>query len=108
MLEWNVYVSDFNSKKIETHNVFEHGRFWDDCCKNWKKNKADKEAFAEQLRRDLMYYYWSKCEWEVVVQSWPSGRGEMKIDVYDQIMLNWDKFVDYVWECGKELKCTKS
>lgn len=27
-----------------------------------------------------------------------------KIDIYDQVMLNWDKFVDYCWSFTKRYK----
>ena len=105
MLEWNVYVSDFNAKVIETHNVFDNTSLIYDCKKNYAKNKDDREAFLEQLRRDLMYYYWSKCEWEVVIEHWPPAKGfdDSKVDVYSQVMLNWDRFIDYLWENRKEL-----
>ena len=126
-LEYYVYHNDFNKKTIEKFNVFNHGRFLEDVKKDLKKCKT-KEEFAEELRRHLMYYYWSKCEWEVVVTSWVPhitvseldrlnkerektiekyGRepyrlyvnpdvGE-KIDVYEQVMLNFEVFADYVW-----------
>ena len=74
--------------------------FFEDCRKNYKKNKEDKELFFEQLRKDLFYWYGSKCEWEVVVTPLFS-RCEcdgMKTDVNQQVRLNWDQFCDYVWE----------
>lgn len=101
---WNVYVDDFNGKKIEVHNIFDNARLIEDCQDNYKKNKENREEFLERLRKDIMYYYWSKCEWEVVIESWPSGRGEEKIDVYDQVMLNCGVFCDYVWEHKDEFK----
>ena len=153
MLCWNVYVGDFNSGKIELFNVFNHYGFYRDCVKAKKQFKDDKGGFAEEIRRSLAYYYWSKCEWEVILEHWPSGElyemrkkmkiGELrkalqgvgieyddhslyrakdetgieirvfpqnnrykdqKIDVYEQVMNNWDVFVDYVWEHRKELK----
>lgn len=106
MLTWNVYYENFNAGRIETYNVFNHYRFWDDCIKNVKKNKEDRKAFEEQLRRDLMYYYWSKCEWEIILSAWPARKNfhEEKIDVFDQIYLNWDKFTDYVWENRNNIK----
>ena len=108
MLTWNVYIEDINKRCIEVHNIFNHSRFVDDLKKARNKFKDDKEGFTEQLRRELMYYYWSKCEWEVIITSWPPPRpdsefDDMKIDVYDQILLNWRVFVDYVWEHRKEL-----
>ena len=105
MLEWNVYVGNFNAKKIETHNVFRHARFVEDCRAAAKKFKDDKAAFAEEVRHSLMYYYWSKCEWEVIISHWPPAKGfdDSKVDVYSQVMLNWDRFIDYLWENRKEL-----
>ena len=106
MLEWNVYVSNFNRKKIEVHNVFEHTRFLEDCKAAARKYSKDKAAFAEAVRKDLMYYYWSKCEWEVIIDHWPprSDVDCIKVDVYDQVVLNWDRFIDYVWEHAAELR----
>lgn len=105
-LVWNTYIGNFNSGLIEAHNIFDHASFLSDCRKAAKKFREDKEAFAEQVRRDLMYYYWSKCEWEVVIEHWPSG-GERfrdeKVDVYEQVMLNWPVFIDWLWEHKKEL-----
>ena len=69
-LEWNVFRHDVNSKKIVTFNIFNHWKFNEDVQKSLKKFK-DKDEFAELLRRDLMYYFWSKCEHEVVITSWP-------------------------------------
>ena len=65
---------------------------------------TEKEAFAEELRRSLFYYYCCKCEWEVVIGPWCGDRDtkEIKVDVYMQVMNNWDIFVDYVWNEGKK------
>lgn len=106
MLEWNVYVGDFNSSVIEVYNIFDHWSFYNDCLKNKKKNGKDREAFFEEMRKDLMYYYWSKCEWEIILQHWPTREDfhDLKIDVYDQVRLNWDAFTDYVWAHLGELK----
>ena len=81
----------------------EHGRFREEVRKLLLKC-TEKEAFAEELRRSLFYYYCSKCEWEVVIGPWCGDRGtkEIKVDVYMQVMNNWDIFVDYVWNEGKK------
>jgi len=109
MLSWKVWYGDFNSGRIETDDVFDHPGFRDDCRKAARKYAKDKDAFAEAVRKSLMYYFWSKCEWEIILSHWPPSehssrfRAE-KIDVYDQIMLNWEIFIDYVWEHKGELK----
>ena len=58
-----------------------------------------------QLRREVMYYFWSKYEWEVLISPWVGGNDdeERKVDVAWQIMNNWDVFVDYTWNHRKKL-----
>jgi hypothetical protein len=96
--------------------------------KRLKRQKLPKDTFAVQLKRELMYYFWCKYEYEVVVTSFPAHitptelerankeyarkyeeyhhypkhiditpEIATKIDIYDQVCLNWDVFVDYVW-----------
>ena len=104
MLEWKVYYHDFNRKEIVPYNVFEHGSFLEDCKKNARKNSKDFYLFCDRLQRDLMYWFWSKCEWEIVLKPWVGIAREEKIDVYDQVMLNWDQFCKYTWNHGAELR----
>lgn len=103
---WNVYIGSFNDRKIDVFNIFDHGKFYEDCVKNKKKNGKNREAFEEQLKADLHYYYWSKCEWEIILSHWPPFKDfkEEKIDVYDQVLLNWKVFTNYVWDHLEELK----
>ena len=130
-LEYYVYYYNFNEQSIKKFNVFNHDRFLEAATKNLRKCETKKE-FAEELRKDLAYYFWSKAEWEVVVTSWVPHitMSELdrlneeredsfkkynrepyrldvnpdvneKIDVYEQVMLNWNLFVDYVWSYKK-------
>ena len=126
-LEWNVYTEDFNSREIKIFNIFNHARV----CENVKKalKKFDNKAeFAEEVRKTLIWCYWSKCEWEIIITSFPARitKEELdrlnkeskddaekygceprsmwispsvgkKVDVYEQIMLNWNAFIDYLW-----------
>ena len=99
MLEWNVYVEDVNAQKIVVYNIFRHTFFVRDCKKALKEHKEDKDSFLEEVRKELMYYFWSKCEWEIILSDFPpSGRfKEEKVDVYDQVRLNWKVFSEYLW-----------
>lgn len=137
-LEWNVFRHDVNSNKIVTFNIFNHWKFSEDVQKSLKKFK-DKDEFAEHLRRDLMYYFWSKYEHEVVITTFPPyitmkeldnlnekralhkekyGRDfvlidvspdtGVKIDIYAQVMNNWDIFLDYVWNSKWHRKNNKA
>ena len=105
-VEWNAYYYNYNSRKVETHNVFNHWRFIEYSAKYIKKYKDDPKALEEQIRRELMYYYWSKYEWEVIVAPFtsnPKEEEEKKLDVYEQVMLNWNIFFEYFWEHRKEI-----
>lgn len=56
-------------------------------------------AYEQILDRECMYYYWSKCEWEVIVSAWPPRDGsDKKIDVYFQLKANWEQFKNIVIE----------
>ena len=105
-LEWNVFVENFNGRKIEIYNIFQNTSLLEDIRRDAKKCGEDRVAFEERLRRDLMYYFWSKCEYEIILSSWPECADfrEEKIDVYDQVRLNWPVFVDYVWNNRAELR----
>lgn len=106
MLEYNVYISEmFHGKTIETYNIFEHYSFLKR-CRDAAKNIEDKDEFLEEVKSALMYYYWSKCEWELIMTPWPPHETDegSKINVYSQVMLNWNIFSEYIWSKKDELK----
>lgn len=103
---WNVYYYNLNKRKIEIHNVFNHWRFIEYSAKAIKKFKDDTKALEEQIRKELMYYYWSKYEWEVIISSFTANPKDdecVKVDVYSQVMLNWDRFFEYFLAHRKEI-----
>ena len=93
-----------------------------------KKYKDDFVKFADATRSALQHQYWSRSEYETIITTWPpyidgkeldrlnKERDEclandykfyregvnlergVKIDIYDQIMLNWDVFIKYLWD----------
>ena len=99
-LKWNVYYHNINSQRIETYNIFDHRMFNEYVMLHLERTYQTKEEFSEQIESELRYYFWSKAEWEIIVSPWCGGKDtkEIKIDVYDQVMLNFDSFVDYVWK----------
>lgn len=101
-LEWNVFYHNINKSEITTFNIFKHGRFCNDVEKSLKKFK-DKDEFAEQLRRDLSYYFRTRSEYEIIISPWCGGKDtkDIKIDIYTQVMNNWDIFLDYCWNSKK-------
>ena len=102
---WNVYRYDVNARKIYVFNVFDHGGFWKYIKKlfNTPEKEMSREYFNEKLKSELMFYYWSKCEHEIIVAPWiGSDDAAIKVDIYDQVMNNWEHFSDYVWQWYKE------
>ena len=109
-MEWYVYVEDINGRRITTYNIFQHGRFMDDVQKIYKRYKNDFDIFSCEIQKSLHYYFWSKAEWEIILSDWPESSmfQKEKIDVYDQVMLNWDIFIRYVWEMTHARKVSKN
>ena len=133
-LTYYVYVENINKRKIEKYNVLNDGII-EELLKRVDKF-SDKKQFAETLEQIIMYHYWSRSEWEIILTDWPPHmkteelsklNSEVdkyqkdyghdpysltvnlstaeKIDVYDQVMMNWNIFIDYAWENLKgELK----
>ena len=99
-LEWNVFRYNCNSRKIEAFNIFV-GTFLKDVEKLLQRN-ATKEEFNDQLKSALMYTYWARCEYEILIEPWIGSEDvEEKVDIYTQVMLNWQQFSDYVWSFKK-------
>lgn len=119
MIKWYAIIGDFNTGTIKNYNVFEHRSFTRDAAEAIKK--AEKEpapaseiadvpaAFADAIKKALRYYFWSKCEWEVVVSHWPPAPDnprfrDEKIDVDDQIEANFAPFLEYTWAHRADIK----
>lgn len=111
------FYKNFSNGKIETIDVL-NGIFNEILTLKGTIKKRnfcfyDKDKFAflpvktkKQLKMyvssNLMYRFWSKCEWEFVAIDWPhldmvKDSRPVKIDVYDQLKPNIDLIVDLVW-----------
>ena len=100
---WNVYVCDPNGR-INLHNVFDHFRFMESLIKNYSENKDDPKKFYKELREDLVYFYWCKFEWEILIDGLSKYSRQEKIGVYSQVTANWSQFCEYVWAHRKFLE----
>lgn len=102
---WNVFFYDFNKRRIVPYNIFDHASFREDCKKHAKKYAQDPEKFAEEVKHELHYYFWCKCEYEIILSGWPPKEDDdgRKVDICQQVLLNWDVFIAWLWEHRKEL-----
>lgn len=80
------------SKEIEneTFNKPEEGQY--------HRGTLVEEIVDRVLESECRYYFWCKCEYEVVIQSWPSGKSEKKIDIFEQLHANWPVFRSIVFK----------
>ena len=96
-LEWYAFREDSNTRKLTRFNILNDYRV-DEIMKRIKKEKATTyEGIKSIIRRELMYYYWSKCEHEVLVSGlFDTDLDEAeKIDVWYQLEPNLDRIVEY-------------
>ena len=104
-MEWIVYNFNINAQKIETYNIFNHWSFREYAKKSANKFKT-KEEFAKQIRIELKYYYWSRSEWELVIEITEDNRiflnpwvgcrepEKVRIDVTDDTSFDWLGFAE--------------
>lgn len=102
-MTWNVFTFNFNTKKLNIYNVLSHTLFVESVERRAKElygdNLPDYIKFKEYVKLELQYYFWSKCEYEVLLSAWPPNENieDKKIDVYDQVMLNFEQFYNYLY-----------
>lgn len=105
-LVWNVYYHNINSNEFKPYNIFQHGGFIEDVERYLKKYK-NKEEFANKLKLSLMYYFWSRCEWEVIITKkdgriimvpWVGRREDIELDVTNNEDFNWTGFYNKMTE----------
>ena len=103
-MEWYVTYQDFNSQKFKRVNIL---KYYEDFIKKLKKKVNSYEEFAEGLRREMAYRFWSKCEWEVVLKRengrlymlpWPPHENDVGVDVTDDLFFDWNRFFDKIIE----------
>ena len=128
MLSWNVFREDFNKREIVYYDIFKSGH-WEKKAKELKKKYPKFKDWSKEFKAELMYQYWSRSEYEVVITSWPPyieakeldrlyqeredrekawGNKILrinprlttarKIDIFEQLDMNWKVFANYVWE----------
>ena len=96
-------VKNFNCTKqvIEDYDVL---KYREDQIKKLKKTCATKEEFAEKLRIEFQSAYWSRAEYELIIELTEDGRVLLKpwvgcrdeenatIDVTDDTTFDWKGF----------------
>ena len=124
---WNVYREDFNRRSIVKYNIFDHGGFAQDVDKLLKEDITKDEFAERLKRSLRYWFWCKSehevvlCSWPVYIDKAELDRlnteceecnnkwghypykinvtpdvGE-KVSIYDQVMMNWGQFIDYVY-----------
>lgn len=100
---WEATYFDCNAQVIKKYNIL---RYREDDIKKMKKKCKTKEEFADALRREIIWRYWSKCEWELIIEITKDNRVVLKpwvgchddenatIDVTDDTTFDWRGFAE--------------
>lgn len=124
---WNVYREDFNHRAIVKYNIFDHGGFSQDVKKLLEKNITKTEFAEQINRSLRYWFWCKSeheivlSSWPVYIDKAELNRlnteyeeynnkcghypykinvtpdVDEKVSIYDQVMMNWDQFVEYVW-----------
>ena len=101
------FVKEFNvnGKVIEDVDIL---KYREDDIRKFKKECSTKDEFAERLRREFMWRYWSKAEHELIITKTKEGRilltpwcgcrdpEKVAVDVTDDYsQLDWTAFGSY-------------
>lgn len=94
MRSFNVIVEDINRKEFVPYDVVP---YFVNCYKALKKSDekpSTLDEFKKFVKSKSLYMYWSRCEYEIILSSWPPSKNGLddgvKVDVHWQIMMNLD------------------
>ena len=95
---WNTLIHDWNAQDVRVYNVLSHR---EDFIKKLKKKCTTKEEFIELFDRDLLWNFWSRSEYEMILyvendrvylEPWCGTFKEGRIDITDDNTLDWPVF----------------
>ena len=97
MIVYNVIIYNINSGTFEPYNIMPY------LVKQYNNLEGPPTTFdgiKQFIQKKSMYMWWARCEYEIVLTSWPNKDVEEKWDIYKQIDMNIDLitkiFMDYV------------
>lgn len=70
-MKWTVKHYDYNIPAITDYDLFP---YFEEFLLKLKKQKLTREEFAKEIKSELMYHYWSKCEYEIFIEKENDGR----------------------------------
>ena len=114
-LTWKVKYFNCNVQRIEDYDILK-SQYSKDFIKKLKKECATKKEFSKAVDREMMYRYWSRSEWELIIKldenkhiwlyPWVGciTPEEACIDVTEDESFNWQGFIGTQYLHNNEAK----
>lgn len=102
-MKWTVKHYDYDIPAITDYDLFP---YFEAFLLKLKKQRLTREEFTKEIKSELMYHYWSKCEYEIFIEKADDGRiyllphcgGREKdtpfLDVTDDTSFDWKGFAE--------------
>ena len=65
-LSWKVKIFDCNAQKIKDYDILKG--HYKDFVKKLKKKCATREEFSKAMDREMMWMFWARAEWELILE----------------------------------------
>lgn len=94
---FNVIVYNVNTRTFEPYDIMPY------LINSYRRLKKDKRPssvldFKEFVDKECKYQFWSRCEYEFIMSDFPSEGTKVKVDVYEQAMMNLDLVVEILMQ----------
>lgn len=96
---FNVLIWDINNDELIHYDIIPYLlRQYNKTKKmdSYKETPESRDEFREFVKNEARYQWWSRCEYEILVSDWPKHGKEIKIDVYDQVLMNLNIITDII------------
>lgn len=91
-------IYNINKKEFESYDIMPYLIDKYKSKKKKKKHPTTFDEFKKFIEGASMYMYWSRCQYELILTSWPNEDKKEKIDIHNQIMMNIDRITEVLMD----------
>lgn len=97
MRQFNVIYWSFNEETPTPYDVLPYFRNEYERTKKTER-PVTKEQWEKFIKNKGKYMYWARCEYEVIVSTWPPTDKSYKLDIWQQIEANLDLITEILMQ----------
>lgn len=87
IIPYYVIIFDINKQEFETYDIMKYLISSYNETKKSLRPKTEEEC-KKFIIKETMHMFWSRCEYEIILNDWPNLSKSKKIDVYWQVVNN--------------------